>query len=190
MKKVMTLLLIPIIALSIIGTSYALWSKTIMLTGTIETGTVDKQMANIDCQDQGLDPADIGVEQKDVGVCTANIDIGGHSGSVIIDNVYPSYRTDISVKEVNAGTIPLKINNVILTLYDSVGNILAQDICTSGLCILETPEIKVSFPDIFGTQIEPQGDITNVLNVHMKQGAIQGSTYGLKIEERADQWNE
>jgi len=184
MKKIITLFLIPMIALSLVGASYALWSKTITLDGTVQTGIVDKKIVSVFCSDTGIDPG----YTKDVASCTAEIGIGGDSASFILDNTYPSYNIDVTFKEKNVGTIPVKINDVLLTLSGPGGTV--SIICMGLPCDLVTPEMEVHYDDNFGVQIDPGVTVANSVNMHVRQGAVQGSSYALTVKERAVQWNE
>ncbi len=184
MKKIITLFLIPMIVLSLVGASYALWSKTITLGGTVNTGTVDKIITQAFCSDTGIDPG----YTKDVGSCTAEIGIGGDSATFIIDNAYPSYNIDVTIKEKNSGTIPVKINDILMTLSGPGGTTSVT--CTSVPCSIVTSEMEVYYDDNFGVQIDPGVTVANSVNMHVVQGAVQGSSYALTVKERAVQWNE
>jgi len=184
MKKVVTLFLVPIIALSFVGASYALWSKTITLDGTVYTGKVSKEVIAAFCSDTGTDPG----HDKDVGKCTAEIGIEGDSASFIIDNAYPGYIIDVTFKEKNTGTIPVKINDVLMTLSGPGGTVSVT--CTGVPCSLVTPEVSVSYDDNFGNQIDPGATVANSVNMNVLQGTAESSTYTLTVKERAVQWNE
>lgn len=184
MKKIVTLFLIPMIALSVVGASYALWSKTITLDGTVKTGTLDKKITSLICAEFPE------VEGKDVGSCTAEIGTGGDSASVIIDNAYPSYKVDISFWQQNTGSIPLKINDVILT-WSGPNGVTTQTLIKTGCVYIGSPsEVEICFGDNFGVQLDAGDIVEESLTVHMLQGAVQSASYGLSLKERAVQWNE
>lgn len=183
MKKIVTLFLIPIIALSLIGASYALWSKTITLDGTVNTGFVEKKVTEVFCSDAET--------IKNVGTCTSEIGVGGDSASFIIDDAYPGYIVDFTFKETNTGTIPVKIMGVTMFLYDIDGNTIDSAVCTGLPCAMNTNgQIIVSYMDNFGVQIDPGVTVANSINAEVLQGAVQASGYSVTVKETAGQWNE
>ena len=44
-----TLFIILVIALALMGVGYALWSETLTISGTVNTGEVDVEFLNISC---------------------------------------------------------------------------------------------------------------------------------------------
>lgn len=192
MKKIITLFLIPMIALSIIGTSYALWSKTITLSGTVYTGKVDKEFTEIYCFEVSV-PGGGEFEGKDVGKCTAWIDANDPEIAWFkIENGYPSYRVKVDWSQKNTGTIPIKVNDVILKVYDKNGNEIDTKTCTGLPCKIagSTHPIELDYQNSFGLQLDPGASEDNALFVHVNQPAEQKSTYTVSLKERTVQWNE
>ena len=97
-KKLATMLTSLIIALSVVGAAYAMWSETLILTGTINTGTV-----GVDWSLHGTGDN----EAKDVSGITAVID--NELLIVTITNAYPcvTYWVDFDVH--CTGSVPVHI---------------------------------------------------------------------------------
>jgi hypothetical protein len=157
------------IALMVAGIGYAMWDKRIYLYGTVETGEVDAEWSAIWCDDTGIDPG----YDKDVASCVCEIDsVDPQMAHVTIYNGYPSYSVTIWYEIDNWGTIPVKIQDIILTNPN--------------------PEVTVTVTDIYiGQQIEPYGDyVTGDLEIHIEQIADELSTYYFDLEVYLVQWNE
>jgi hypothetical protein len=201
-----TTIVLLFIALASVGVGYGLWSKTLYIDGTVNTGSVnsvfvdpftdDDDVMNNDAKDIGdigkcdkymyggsgsCDPAASGHnvlrKDKDVGYCFAELDVNDPQIlNITIENSYPSYYCTVFFHIVNTGTVPVKIQSL---------GLKGPDI-TAGYITAEWTEIKV------GDQIDPgegfmvQGDI----DLHVEQAAPQGETLELKGTIQLVQWNE
>lgn len=134
-----TLFMIMVLALAFLGVGYGLWSKLLLIKGTIHTGEVDAifydaftdddneedNMAK-DAGDTGVcalygdgscDPNDFGPNppryDKDVGECVAVIDVNDPEKlHITVENGYPSYYCTVWFDILNNGTIPVKIQDL------------------------------------------------------------------------------
>jgi hypothetical protein len=168
-----------IMMLAIIGSAAALWSDSLKVAITIETGNVDVEFGSISTNDPpgSLDPG----YEKDVATCYASLaeieneDNGNPTGnndldlSIMIENAYPSYRCRVTFEVRNTGTIPVKGPHV-------TSNIPNEVTCTNNF----TPE----------RQIEPGQSETFWIECHVEQSAAENSTYVLELKLMFHQWNE
>ena len=120
---------ITLIVLAIVGFTYAHWSETLWLNGTVNTGELDWEFIVASCLDVGVDyhcnDGFVGIppywpdpEGKNIGwqeLTLQDSDSDGDNDTLLINlhNVYPSYFTEIRFYVHNCGTIPLKVDKVI-----------------------------------------------------------------------------
>jgi len=93
------------IALMLVGVSYAMWEKTITITGTVYTGVVDVEFCGVTVSSD---------ETKVVSSWDAVVTDPEHI-TVTIDNAYPCiwYKIDADIN--NVGTIPVRIQSITVT---------------------------------------------------------------------------
>lgn len=179
------LLMSLVIALGALGVVFALWSKTLTIEGTVETGNVDGVWFFASCAEN---PPSGEVEGKDVGQFTIAPDPLDQEVLIFtITNGYPSYLVDCEVHFANNGSIPIKIRGIV-----------EDD--PNGLAVTE------ALFDGVGSQLEPCGFTpswgTNPLNVpadcqtaqsllvHVEQSALQNAEYQFRFKVCIAQWNE
>jgi hypothetical protein len=111
-----------IVALAAIGIVNGLWSKNLVVSGTVETGDLNVDWSLITCSElhnwpgfpgsdpeEGLLPGEF--LDKDVGSVTWDIGdpdgvYGDQVGLVNLHNAYPSYVVDCEIEWYNSGSIP------------------------------------------------------------------------------------
>jgi len=164
--KMALLLSTLVIALMVVGTGFALWSKTLYINGTVNTGTVEAGFDNVMCNDNGIDPG----YDKDVASCTVEVSQDHQTITVTINNAYPSYSCDIDYDILNKGSIPVKIQSITINAPSEV--------------TVEVTGISV------GDQIDPDQLIHGDLHIHVEQTAAQGATYTFTVDILLVQWNE
>jgi hypothetical protein len=198
-----TTVVLLFIALASIGVGYGLWSKTLFIDGTVNTGSVnsiffdpftddDDVMNDVskDIGDTGVcplygdgscDPAasgkNVARKDKDVGSCIAKLDTqDSQILNVTINNAYPSYFCTVFFHIRNTGTVPVKIQSLGLKGAD----------ITAGYITGHWTEILV------GRQIDPGEDfmVQGDLDLHVEQSAPQSSTLTLEGKIQLVQWNE
>lgn len=184
--KIGMLFLVLTLALAAVGVGYAMWDKTLDITGTVNTGEVDAVWVVVFSNDQpgSLDPGYL----KDVAETTVIIDSeDAQIVHVTMSNAYPCYLVHFSFTLENVGTIPFIIEDVIVT-GDAAG------------------WLSVVYTDLIGNQIEPwddpqtefffenRGELS--LDVHVMQENDAGeilpmdATLNFDIEVVCVQWNE
>lgn len=190
------------LAMAMIGTAYAMWSKTLYVYGYVDTGELDWEFIHpFTYTDHGLDWTSddglINVRQldKDVGSTAYRfIDSDGDGDNDILEvtmkNVYPSYYEHMSFWVRNNGTIPLKIKKVIIDGQEFTAPFYVKlDLNGDG-----KDDVEIYYGDSFGVQLHPyptipyKADIS--FEIHVLQGAPQGETLSFTIEIVAVQWNE
>ena len=165
--KIGVLFLVLMVGMAAVGASYALWSKTITLTGTVATGKVDMEWSTFTDDDNGIDPG----YDKNVADCTVITTPG--LVTVTITNGYPSYTCTIVGDIHNSGTIPIKLQNFVYTV-------------PAGITV--TP--SGGFINPYGVQLEPSNTLVGDFKIHVEQSAEQLATYTFGIAATGQQWNE
>jgi predicted ribosomally synthesized peptide with SipW-like signal peptide len=114
MKKIGLLALALVLALGALGVGYAMWTDTVTVNGTINTGSIDLAIKDIGVTDPGPDPQcgdGVNDEDKDVAsVLSENIEpasCAGYYNSVIetFSHVYPWYKGGFIIELTNCGTV-------------------------------------------------------------------------------------
>lgn len=193
---VVSLALVLIVVLATAGVAYGLWSQTLIINGTVYTGSVDAaiqalevdQMADFndicplggysidkDCDADGSLNDDMEAELKDIAECTA-VQLDPYTLEVTIKNGYPSFSCFVKYIVINTGTVPIHIYHP-----DYLG-IPAQ------LHVNGWPPVPPCFTDL--TQLEPQESASCNLHVHVQQSAEQKAVYTFQVKIFARQWNE
>lgn len=95
--KIGVIFLVMIMALAGVGASYATWSQSVNINGSVTTGHFDFRIGNIVVNDNG--GASISVAYMD-----------WQTWSVTVTDTYPGWKGYITVTNWNAGTVPLKFN--------------------------------------------------------------------------------
>jgi len=95
--------------LMLVGVSYAMWEKTITITGTVNTGKVDVQFCKVQVSSD---------EKKYVSSWGAVVTDPEHI-TVTIDNAYPCIWYTIDADINNVGTIPVIIQSITVTSLPS-----------------------------------------------------------------------
>jgi len=193
---------IALIALAIVGFSYAHWSETLWLNGKVTTGNMCAEFVPpITRTDTGLDwscgegfvnpyPHEI---DKDIGSSAArSIDTNGDgcNDTIIVElnNVYPCYYEHIAFWIHNCGTIPWRIWRVIfnpgnIIIYDS--NYLTLDLNDDGKA-----DIEIYWGNNFGDQVDPCKKKDISFELHILQPMPKDTTLTFSIAIEMVNWNE
>jgi hypothetical protein len=174
------------LALTGMGVSYGLWSETLTINGTVQTGEVEAAWVDVWCMDAGPDPYGPPGDLKDVGSTTVSID-PDHPQTmyVTVHNGYPSYYNDCKVTFQNTGTVP-----VIIQGYQ----VVPLDFTPASDNGEGDGEIWVKYTDGIGTQMEPcpadNCEQSSNLKFHVEQPALENHTYHFRVDVCLVQWNE
>jgi len=179
-SKMVAIFAALMVALMVASVSYALWSETITISGTVNTGEVDVEWTWGDPYDDDDCPP-----EKDVSGMTVNPVDTDNDGDidkleVTINNAYPCINYYLPIDINNTGSIPVIISDVTI----NSGNLPAG-------ATLEILEDEVNDPDIgVGVQLEPGEEAYGVLHVHLSNEAHENAEYTFSISITVVQWNE
>lgn len=194
--KVTALVLVLLLALAGLGVAYGLWSKTLTIAGTVNTGDVDAEWTGAICVDffhWPFPPEGTGeVGGKDVGSTTAVID--SENPQILhftIDNGYPSYAVDCEVEYGNTGTIPWIVRGT--TIVPVSPNLTNCTLIFTGVGQTKTlrcDQLTVVYVNNIGAQVDPGDVVASSLRAHVEQAAEEETTYEFEVVVCVGQWNE
>jgi len=141
--------LLPLLALTVVGLTYAQWSETLDISATISTGSLDVDLKASETSDVTKSSQYIDVSLQ---ATSTDSDSGNEHLSIIIEKAYPGAEVNVTFRLENVGTVParatLKLNEnvtpsnmrscVNVSLYNSQGDKLDTPYITS----LEPGEIR------------------------------------------------
>jgi len=169
MKKIVMICLALVLATGAMGVGYALWSDSLYIDGTINTGEVNVSLLSVADDDSShefnWDPG----YTKDVAATQATI-IDSNHATVTVTNAYPSYQNFVHFTTLVEGTVPVRLQDIIIVSPD--------------------PCIEVDAWDSWGEQRHPGSRADNTLWFHVLQCAEQGATYTFTVEFYYVQYNE
>jgi len=201
LKKLAVLFIVPMLILSTTGLAYAMWSETLRINVTVNTGEVDVEWSSWNCTDTGIDPG----YTKNVSACYVTNETSDSEGDVIklnvtIVNAYPSYNVTVYGEVDNIGTIPVKFLKAFIDM-DNDGVFDGDDVEMT-LCVVYDLDLDNDTKadvnvHLFladdggdGSQIDPGDSDFYGLNIHIKQNATELTTYQFHIVLIFAQWND
>jgi len=203
-----------LVALAALGVVYGLWSKNLLINGTVRTGDLNADWDAIRTNDPSLltvvspdpctpelNPTGCVAPRKDVGSCDARVlgtgetEWPGQVAEVLIRNAYPSYECTVDALITNTGTIPFNLTGAAIDLppADPAGTQPPLDV----LCRYRGlwPEGDPTDP-----QIDPEQEGWLSCWIHVNQTAKQSTsiggqvvdpvTYRFRLKACVAQWNE
>jgi predicted ribosomally synthesized peptide with SipW-like signal peptide len=167
-SKVAGLFAVVLIALAVLGFSYAWWTETLTISGTITTGE--------------LDVAFTGTPSKscsDYMTCDVNLvdggepDLPGHTDmskmTVTVENAYPCGWCNITFTITNVGSIPAKFTGM-------TGDVPSQlSVTLEGINVGDTIAVGRSK--------------TCTLKIHVEEGAGESTSYTFTLTLNFGQFN-
>ncbi|MEM2297214.1 MAG: hypothetical protein QXH10_07300 [Ignisphaera sp.] len=199
---------IPLILLTILGSALAMWYDVLKIRAIVETGSVDVEFSG------RLYVEDF--ENKDVARCSAryaeieNEDANNPFGnndlelSITVDNAYPCYICKVNTVYVkNVGSIPVhvKIDRIIASVAGSPtagiceqkfdpnrGPYFECDVDNDGDADINLWGCFTSF--LRDIQLHPGKEKSFTVELHVKQGAEENSSFTIQIYLKARQYNE
>ncbi len=121
MKKVGVVFLALLVGLGLAAATYAYWSDSLSISGTVSTGNLDVQFADSSASDNE--------DAYDVASVTCEI-LDEKTAKITVDNAYPGYEATCSFDVENTGTIPAKIKD---TSVNNPNTEISVDYSWSGL---------------------------------------------------------
>lgn len=174
MKKMIGIFAGLILALGMSGVSFAHWSETLYINGTVATGEVDVEIIGWHV---------VEYEDKDVGEYHGeliDLDGDGDYDKLRLDlwNLYPSYWIEVWIQVHNNGSIPVHITD--FDLYGTGDNTYLE----SFFDVWCTFDPDDNLPD-FPPQLHPSESAWIVIGMHVKQTAdADGDGYDETLPEQ------
>ncbi|RLG87780.1 MAG: hypothetical protein DRO18_02710 [Thermoprotei archaeon] len=184
-----------LILATIVGAAFAMWSETLKINVIIVTGEVDVEWSDYWHNDT-IEKPEANLDVTTVNISEEEYDDGDLVKlKVEINNAYPSYKVGIYGMVDNIGTIPVKLESAKL-LYDNKS--IDLTLCTWYDLDFDgdgEPEVNVHLElsddgDGDGIQIDPDSYDTYELVIHIKQEALENTTYTFELQLTFAQWNE
>lgn len=111
MKKFGVLFVAMLVALGLVGATYAYWEDSLSISGSVSTGNLDVQFSNGSPSDnEGT---------YDVGDVSCEI-TGAKTAKITVTNAYPGYVATCTFTIENTGTIPAKISETVNNNNDEI----------------------------------------------------------------------
>lgn len=104
MKKILAMFAVIMIALTIVGFSYATWYSSVFINGNATLGTIDLQHYNFGVKNQTSPAATISYSYPD-----------NYHLTLTISPVYPGWKAFMWVNVINQGNLPLKFYSFQMT---------------------------------------------------------------------------
>lgn len=189
-------LLAVTVALGIGGVGYALWSKSLNVEGTVDTGRVHALWTQAVSTDppgsQDLKDMLGNRYKKDVGMVECVVDESDPEVlNIAIHNGYPSYHADCQVAWTNDGTIPVVVSDLLAGPDEnSLRQIPFDRFVDLDLDDDGQPDINLMIANGLCTQVDPGDCDAYSIWLHVKQAAPQGTPLKFVAKQPLNQWNE
>jgi len=189
-----------LIALAIVGFSYAHWSAILTINGTVTTGDLCARFTTpLQHVDDGVDwtcgtnfthpDPEPRLDEKDYGNCTF-VKIDDQTLEANFTNVYPSYYECLTLHIVNCGSIPWKIWRVNFTSPAGELSLYKSGYFTWDLTGDGKADVEVNYLDWIDQQVDPGQTIEISIWIHFLQDIPQNAQIPITIEFEIINWNE
>ena len=200
-KSIMGIFL-ALVMLASMSIALAMWSETLKINVTVNTGEVDVEWSNFWDNDTvekpearpPLDVTQVYVEAEDWDTEGDTIKL-----NVTIVNAYPCYNVSIYGNVSNIGTIPVKLLSATIK-YTINAEEQSDPLPLDTWVDLDLDNDSKADINVFleisndadcdGIQIDPGSFDVYELTIHVKQNATELTTYFFEIEMVFAQWNE
>jgi len=195
---------VALMALTIVGFSYAHWSDTLSLNGTVTTGKLCAEFEKgMESQKDPFGPfndwtcgegfVDIHQITKNIGYTSITYDTQNHDNcpnifKVDMVNVYPCYYEHIGFWVKNCGTIPWVLTKVTFNPGSVV--ITTPEYVTLDLNGDGKADIEIKWGDNFGIQTDPGKDFEISFQIHVLEPIPQDSVLSFTAAIEVINWNE
>jgi len=200
-KSIMGIFL-ALVMLASMSVALAMWSETLRINVTVNTGEVDVEWSNFWDNDTvekpearpPLDVTQVYVEAEDWDTEGDTIKL-----NVTIVNAYPCYNVSIYGNVSNIGTIPVKLLSATIkyTINAEEQSVSLPPDTWVDLDLDNDSKADINVfleisndADCDGIQIDPGSFDVYELTIHVKQNATELTTYFFEIEMVFAQWNE
>jgi len=158
--KVGILFLQICIVLTILTGSYALWTQTLYIDGTIETGAISAEWIIQNCHDN---------EPVEENISDISATVEESTLHVMISNAYPTIVYTVEFEIYNTGSIPLLIYQFPI------------DTAIPGI---------ISITNVSDQQLLPRANIEGNITIELNDSAQPQTTYYFQVIYTLYQWNE
>ena len=199
LKRKGPLLVVGLLALvGAVGTmsvAYALWSKTLNIEGTVDTGRVHARWSQAVSTDPpgALDLKDeMGNRyEKDVGMleCAINPD-DPEVLDITIHNGYPSYMGGCEAEYTVLGSVPVVVESISFAPGQGLTNCSVDQSQNTGTLTVLCDQLTVKWTDGLCVQLHPGDEHAGSLKVHVEQEAEMSSEYTFDLGVLLVQFNE
>jgi hypothetical protein len=172
-----------VLAIGTIGVVYTLWSSTLSITATVQTGSVDARWSAAFCSDLEA--------ETDVGYTAASIEPSDPAHLVFnIVNGYPSYTGNCQVEYRYLGSVPAKVDSISLIPGSALTGCEVAQSPTTGSLTATCDQLTVRWIDGLCTQLHRGDELAGALRVHVEDKAEQALSYTFTLRVRLVQWNQ
>jgi predicted ribosomally synthesized peptide with SipW-like signal peptide len=167
-SKMAALFASVLIALAVVGFTYAWWTETLTISGTITTGELDVEFTGAYTS-----------SCSEYMSCSVNFEDGGETDptpgdlskmEVTVSNGYPCGWCNVTFTIHNCGTIPAKVTAI------NIPTVAGLEISVEGISV--------------GTQINPSQNVSPTLKIHVAESASMNSQYTFTVTIVFGQWNQ
>jgi len=182
-NKMGALFLVSVLALTAVGTSYAMWSETITMDGTVNVGSLDFEWSIHQAWDSEIP------EKDDASSISAVISEDGNTMTVTITNAYPCIEYYLWFDVHCVGNVPVHFDD--FYFEEAYARQWVQDGIIS-IEPYEDPVTGVVSDYITNTQLHQCNEWYGLLTFHFTNddGFEQGTTYTFTVTLFGYQYNE
>ncbi len=181
-RPLLSLALVPLLALASIGLAAALWSEAITIDGEVVTAEFDAGWTFGVCAE--VDPLSMG--SVEIVEADAMHEIPGlHNITLKVDDAYPTYRAVCGVEYTYTGSILARVQNI---TFDQ-GNLTGCVVTTSptGQMVAECDQLKVEWVDGLCTVLDANDTLAGDLKLWVNDGVDPDTEYdftlGVQIQQ-------
>lgn len=190
--------LVAVLALASMGLTYTLWSETLEVDGTVNTGTLDVSIGGsyVEKVDAGFGPLDEALyddgSKVDAANCSVDGEFVGVTGpgengydnklNITVTGGYPSYYCIVTVTVTNDGNVPVHVNQPVQTSGEGIAGLAPFDGYVEGDCYAENVQLHTGDSETCEIVIHFENDD------NLNEGATGEYTFSFEI--LAHQWNE
>lgn len=213
--KFAAIVLLVALALAVSGAGFAHWSQTLTINGDIETGELDWEFVSCSVLDESAPPPYYPTDSPDY-TCNLGFELGPQGWfwkldknvawgeqelvdsdddgdkdtlKVTLHEAYPCYFNSVSFYVHNNGSVPLKVEKVIINGIEITG--LPAPVVGIDCNGDDKADVEISWNDNFGVQFDPC--IPNPAEfsfwIHVLQDAPPGEELSFTIQVVGVQWN-
>ncbi|MEM2031068.1 MAG: SipW-dependent-type signal peptide-containing protein [Archaeoglobaceae archaeon] len=161
MRKFGAMFVVLLVALGLVGATYAVWTDQLTISGSVATGKLEVVFSSAEAL-QDNDP-----EGYDIGSVTCSISEDGKTGYVTISNAYPGYEASCVFTIANVGSIPAKVTGIEINADEGL------TVETSGVYVDDVIDVEdsadLTVTVTCGEEVEEDSDYTFTVTIDFGQ---------------------